>query len=91
MSTLYLVALRINFSVLKFKLFICPLTPLIPAVLLLLITQLLMFVFAHSIFLNFLPDTRITLKTTRAVLPLVVSIVQQLKSWHIKPSEISDY
>lgn len=50
-----------------------------------------MFVFAHSIFLNFLPDTRITLKTTRAVLPLVVSIVQQLKSWHIKPSEISDY
>lgn len=91
MSTLYLVTLRINFFILKFKLFICPVTPLIPAVLLLLITQLLMSVFAHSIFLNIFPDARITLKATRAVLPLVVSIVQQLKSWHFKHSEISDY
>lgn len=50
-----------------------------------------MSVFAHSIFLNIFPDARITLKATRAVLPLVVSIVQQLKSWHFKHSEISDY
>jgi len=50
-----------------------------------------MLVFAHSVFLNFLPDIRITLKTTRAALPLVASIVKQLISWHFKSSEISDY